>query len=251
MIERTGYMKRILLALIMLSTGIEVPHADQIISDSALGYSIYLPTDSWVRVVKTAAHHQFYDTAFVYKSQISIVRHAYSTSDFPTPESWTLANFIAYKFCVEYSFDPFGAMLYYDTASTVRQGISWATESYTMFFTIDTTLGAWSEYTRYTARDAYGWEIYAIGDTADMMENIGVYVAILKLVTLPGDTSVKIISQSRSPRYSRNAAGKILSSQRIVFDPLGRRRSFISGRDGVPSGVLIQPLLQRATIIVK
>jgi hypothetical protein len=251
MIERTGYMKRILLALIMLSTGIEVPHADQIISDSALGYSIYLPTDSWVRVVKTAAHHQFYDTAFVYKSQISIVRHAYSTSDFPTPESWTRANFIAYKLCVEFSFEPFGAMLYYDTMPTVRQGISWATESYTMFFTIDTTLGAWSEYTRYTARGAYGWEIYAIGDTADMMENIGVYVAILKLVTLPGDTNARIVSRDTSPVPISYTARSALGRQRIVFDPLGRRRSFISGRDGVPSGVLIQPLLQRATIIVK
>jgi hypothetical protein len=244
-------MKRILLALIVLSMGVAAPRANQIISDTALGYSIYLPTDSWVRVVKTVTHHQFYDTAFVYKSQISIVRHAYSPTDFPTPESWTRANFIAYKLCVEYSFDPFGAILYYDTASTVRQGISWATESYATFLTIDTTLGAWSEYTRYTARGAYGWEIYAIGDTADMMENIGVYAAILKIVTLPGDTNAKVVSRDASPASMSYTTSSTPGRQIVVFDPLGRRRSFISGRDGVPSGVLIQPLLQRANVIVK
>jgi hypothetical protein len=104
-------MKRALYALMLLTLSTVPLNADKVVSDSTLGYSIYLPTDSWVRVIKNQTHHQFYDTAYIYESQISIVRHSYTSTDFPTPESWTRANFIAYKLCADYSFDPWGAIL--------------------------------------------------------------------------------------------------------------------------------------------
>lgn len=244
-------MKRTLYALIMLSTASLLLHADQIITDQTLGYSIYLPADTWVRVIKSAEHHQFYDSACVYKSQVSIVRHAYASADFSTPESWTRANFIAYKLCIEYSFDPFGALLYYDTASTVRQGISWAAESYATFMTIDTTLGAWSEFTRFTARNGYGWELYAIGDTTDMMNNIGAYSAILKMITLPGDTNVKIVSRDASSTSVIYATRSPSGRQEVMVDPLGRARLSVSCRGAAPSGIFIRPHLRRLTLIVK
>lgn len=241
-------MKRFFYALIVLSL-LTVPlSADKIISDPTLGYSIYLPADSWVRVVKSATHHQFYDTTFTNKSQVSIVRHSYASADFPTPESWTRANFIAYKLCVEYSFNPFGAMLYYDTAATVRQGISWATESYAAFMTIDTGLGAWSEFTRYTARNGYGWELYAIGDTADMKKNIGLYAGIIRLITLPGDTGTDIVR-----RTGRSVSLEPVAATRsgVVFDPMGRSRAIVSRRLAAPSGIFIRPEARRVAVIVK
>ena len=245
-------MKRPFHALIMLSVMFILPlHADKTIIDSTLGYSIYLPTDSWVRVIKSPTHHQFYDTAFAYNSQISIVRHEYAPTDFPTPESWTRANFIAYKLCIDYSFDPFGAILYYDTAATVRQGISWATESYSTFLTIDTSLGAWSEYTRFTARNGYGWELYAIGDTADMMKNIGSYAGIIRLITLPGDTNTKVIPRSWTSNTVSYLNDPKSEYTRVVFDPLGRTRSLPLHRTTVPSGISIRPGQQRLMVIVK
>jgi hypothetical protein len=244
-------MKRILYGLIAFSLLTMPLNADKIISDPTLGYSVYLPTDTWVRAIKSATHHQFYDSALNYTSQISIVRHSYTSTDYPTTESWTRANFIAYKLCVEYSFDPWGAMLYYDTVSTVRQGISWATESYTTFVTLDTALGAWSEYTRFTARSGYGWELYAIGDTADMMNNIGVYAAIIKLITLPGDTNSKVVVRSQAPNQSVAATGMNSPHRRVTFDPLGRARSSIIGGTAKPSGVFIQPGLQRVKTFIK
>jgi hypothetical protein len=244
-------MKRTLYALIMLSATISSLHADKIITDPTLGYSIYLPTDSWIRVVKTADHHRFYDTTFTFGSQISIVRHSYVSADYPTPENWTRANFIAYKLCVDYSFDPWAAMLYYDTASTVRQGVSWATESYATFFALDTALGAWSEYTRFTARAGYAWELYAIGDTSDMMENIGTYAGIIQLITLPGDTNAKVILRPQPVSSSIGMTGSMLTRQNRYFDPLGRKYTPISGRDFHPAGAFIRPDLRRATIVVK
>jgi hypothetical protein len=244
-------MKRALYALMLLTLSTVPLNADKVVSDSTLGYSIYLPTDSWVRVIKNQTHHQFYDTAYIYESQISIVRHSYTSTDFPTPESWTRANFIAYKLCADYSFDPWGAILYYDTASTVRQGISWAIESYTTFFTLDTSLGAWAEYTRYTARNGYGWELYAIGDTADMMNNIGTYAGMIRLITLPGDTNAKVIHRSWTPATAGYLNGTKPGYSRVVFDPLGRVRSLAPNRAASPSGVFIRPDIHRVSPIVK
>ena len=198
-------------------------HADTIITDATLGYSIYLPSDSWVKKVKDPTHHQFYDSSFVLKSIISIKRYTYDHAVYPTPESWTLANFIAYKFCVENSFSPFGAMVYYDTSSSVRQGTLWATESYATFFTADTAYDSWSEFTRLTANKSYGYELYVLGDTADMMQNIGVYAALLKMVQVPQDTNVTVLYRPASPATPGRIAWSGQSFPRFLYDPLGRR----------------------------
>ncbi|MBN1129680.1 MAG: hypothetical protein JXA71_11870 [Chitinispirillaceae bacterium] len=243
-------MKRISLSLTLLLTAIFVLNAENIITDPTLGYSIYLPGDSWTRVIRNANHHQFYDTTFTYESQVSIVRHPYSSDDFPTPESWTRANFIAYKLSIDYSFDPWAAMLYYDTASTVRQGTGWATESYSTFFSLDTFCGAWSEYTRFTARKDYGWELYAIGDTADMMKNIGTYAAILLMVQLPSDSNARVI-----PRHI--AAGQALNRSAIssktdrYYDPLGRMIRVRRNRASMPAGLFIMPQKKETGIFVR
>lgn len=61
-------MKGLLTSVISLSLFCVPLFADKIITDPTLGYSIYLPTDTWKRVIKSSTHHQFYDTSFAYKS---------------------------------------------------------------------------------------------------------------------------------------------------------------------------------------
>ncbi|MBN2035971.1 MAG: hypothetical protein JW768_04445 [Chitinispirillaceae bacterium] len=243
-------MKGLFASALIISTVILAVKADTIVTDPTLGYSIYLPTDSWVRVVKSETHHQFYDTTYTFASQISIVRHAYSSSDYPTPESWTRANFIAYKLCVDYSIDPWGAMLFYDTASTVRQGTAWATECFTTFISLDTVCGAWSEYLRFTADKSHGWELYAIGDTTDMMTNIGSYAAILKMIQLPQDTSATIILRPHLPGNSAPACNGVLAP-RMVFDPLGRKHTAVFGRAFYNAGAFVDPGMKQIRIRVK
>lgn len=234
-------MKSAVVAVFFICTGIAAVYADKIITDSALGYSIYLPQDSWVRYVADSNHHQFYDSTGVYRSQLSIVRHSYSPTIYPAAQDWTRANFIAYKLVVEYSVDPFGALLYYDTASTVRQDSLWATESYATFFTLDTAIGAWSEYTRFTANKMNGYELYAIGDTADMRKNIGIYAGLIQLIKLKKDATgimqhhpggATVIQKQRSAAYSQTVS---------LFDPLGRRLSMVSaGHAPFSSGVYLR-----------
>jgi hypothetical protein len=239
--KRTGAMKSALFAVFFICTGIAVVHADKIITDSALGYSIYLPQDSWVRHVADSTHHQFYDSTGVYRSQISIIRHPRDPAVYPAPQDWTRANFIAYKLVVEYSVDPFGAMLYYDTASTVRQDSLWATESYATFFILDTTIGAWSEYTRFTANDRFGYELYAIGDTADMRKNIGIYAGLIQLIKLKKDASVRILRHPGAASDFRAPLHTAPSGYSRLFDPLGRRlRMAPAGSASFSAGVYLR-----------
>lgn len=214
-------MKSVFFAFFCICTC--VVHADKIISDATLGYSIYLPQDSWVRHIADSTHHQFYDSTGVYRSQISIVRHPRNPAIYPMPQDWTRANFIAYKLVVEYSVDPFGALVYYDTAATVRQDSLWATESYATFFILDTTIGAWSEYTRFTANEQYGYELYAIGDTTDMRKNIGIYAGLIQLIKLKKDASVSILQRPGATSDFRTPLHTAHSGAPLLFDPLGRR----------------------------
>jgi hypothetical protein len=245
-IKRTGNMKNICAFLLLIAAGAAIVHADKIISDVALGYSIYLPSDTWIRKIKDSTHHQFYDSTFGFKSILSIKRYAYNHTTYATPEEWTRANFIAYKLCVEYSFSPFGAMVYYDTASTVRQGTLWATESYATFITVDTAYSPWSEYTRFTANKTYGYELYALGDTADMMKNIGAYAALLKLVQLPQDTITAVRPITIAP-VSRPSSRNIPP---VLFDPLGRKLA-APGKSAPVAGVYILPREGHTGVMVK
>jgi hypothetical protein len=243
-------MRRIVFFITLLATGILTAKAENIITDPTLGYSIYLPGDSWIRVVKNTNHHQFYDTSFTYQSQISIVRHSYSSTDYPTPESWTRANFIAYEFSIDYSFDPWASMLFSDTI-TVKQGTSWATESYSVFFSLDTACGAWSEYTRFTAGRGYGWELYAIGDTSDMMSNIATYAAILAMVQLPTDSNARILSRPIPAAHASKLAADANRFTDRYYDPLGRVFMVRSGHTHLPAGLFILPHAQKAVMQVR
>ena len=169
--------------------------ADQSYTDNSLEYTIFLP-DNWEKnAVSNDTNHVFWDSSGNYPGTIGIVRHT-RTTDYPTADDWTRAHFIAYKIFVDNSFDtteqiwydPMGVVFYWDSSQASTQDGLWAPELYSQFYSTDTALSAWSEYIRFTAFGPFGYELYALSDTADMSANIGYYAALIHSIQLPLDT---------------------------------------------------------------
>ncbi len=156
------------------------------VSDEDIGYTAYLP-DGWIATTVNATQHRFEDTTGVYRSMVVINRYDFSGETvYETSEDWTRANFIAYIFSIEA--DPVCALAYYDSV-TARQNESLrAMDAFSQFFSIDTILGDWAEYIRFTATGTCGYELYAIGPADDMLANVGMYVAIIEEITLTEST---------------------------------------------------------------
>ena len=201
-ITKDGNMRKILyiagFALILFQ-GVLI--ADTTITNTALGFSAYLP-DNWIATQVNDTHAVFNDTTFTYRSQVVIKRHLRNVADFSQPTDWTRAHFIAYLLVVQYSWDPFGAVLYFDSTANCKQDSLWAPEAFSEFYTIDTILGSWDEYMRYTASGDYGYELYAIGDTADMKKNIGMYMAIIRYIHLNSQPSAVTVVDHNALRSS-------------------------------------------------
>jgi hypothetical protein len=192
-------------------------HADTTITDTELDYSIYLP-DNWVVEKVDGTRHHFLDTTGAYPALLSLVRYRRDPVDFPTSEEWTRAHFIAYTLTAEYSADPWGAVLYYDSTANCKQQELWAAEAYATYFTLDTALGSWAEYVRFTASGDYGYELYALSDTADLIANVGFYAGILQGIELP-EESTGIVrglhSVTATPAVAATRPG-------CLYDPRGR-----------------------------
>jgi hypothetical protein len=155
----------------------------ELVDDPAFAYSVNLP-ESWVRIQKSDTHHTFLDTSLVYPSFISIRRHSFTDTAFEDGEDWIRMNFIAYLLSVQYSEYPFGVVVYFDSSETYRKSNHWAPEAWSMFFTADST-PTFSEFIIFSEANGFGYEMYAMGDSADMIQNIGVYVSILDSIALP------------------------------------------------------------------
>jgi hypothetical protein len=208
--------------------------ADTTLVDRQLDYRVYLP-DNWVREVGSDSQHFFVDTASLYPALLSLRRCTLDTVLYKTAADWTQAHFLAYKLSVQYSVDPSGVVLYSNNDTTVKQGSLQAAEAYSLFFSSDTAVGSWSEYIRFTACGKFGYEMYAISDTADMSKNIGVYAALLQGIVLAGED--RIIS----PRvFYRNVytMGKKLAP--LLCDPLGRRIRPEAALRGSAAGLYLQ-----------
>jgi hypothetical protein len=191
--------------------------ADTTLVDNTCNYRMYLP-DNWVREVKNDTQHFFIDTTYFYPAQLSFKCYTMDTVIYKTAAEWTQAYFLAYKLSVQYSVDPSGVVLYSNGDTSVKQGSLQAAEAYSIFFSSDTSLGSWAEYIRFTACGKYGYELYAISDTADMSKNIGVYAAMLQgIVLAAGDRII-------SPRmFRRNVYNIEKTLVPLLCDPLGRR----------------------------
>jgi hypothetical protein len=190
--------------------------ADTTIVDYRDNYSIYLP-DNWIRDAASDSQCFFVDTTFGYPALLSLKRYSLDTAEFASGDEWISSHFIAYKLSVQYSVDPAGVVLYSNADSTVRQGSVHAAEAYSVFYSYDTSVGAWAEYVRYTACPGYGYELYAISDTGDMSANIGYYAAILQ--------SIRFLSTARVARpfiFQKVARQAQNAMTQYRFDPLGR-----------------------------
>jgi hypothetical protein len=204
------------LAFVVLLISASIILADTTIVDIQGNYSVYLP-DHWVRDATSDSQHFFMDTTFGYPALLSLRRYVMDTTAFTSGDQWVSAHFIAYKLSVQYSVDPAGVVLYSNADSTVKQGSLRAAEAYSVFFSYDTSIGAWAEYIRFTACGRYGYELYAISDTADMSQNIGYYAAILQSIRFLSTMSI------RTPFVFRKVARRVQDAMMpYLFDPLGR-----------------------------
>ena len=211
-------IKQFYIIFILLFIGIST--ADTTLTVHSLNYTVYLP-DNWILDEKSDTQHVFYDTTYTYHGLVSIVRYKYDASVYPIGEDWSRASFIAYMLVAEYSWDPWGAILYYDSSDLSKQQDFWAPETYAQYHTLDTALDAWAEYIRFPASDEYGYDLYAISDTIDLAQNIGFYAAIIQLIKLE-DTTTEIISLPDNYVYPYNI--QLSNSERgHLYNLLGRK----------------------------
>lgn len=221
---------RISLILAVILVNIVLIHSEVTITNSVTGFMITLP-DNWVCTQTSDSSVIVNDTTLEYKSQIVIKKYHRNQIDYPTPNDWTRAHFIAYLLVTDYSYDPFGAVLYYDSSSSCKQGEFWATEAFSEFYSLDTVLGAWGELIRFTSGGEYGYSLYAIGDTSDMKQNIGMYAAVLRSISIL-QQNASIARNSKVKRIITNQANFDRSNG--AYDLAGRRHKSI-----LPQGHLV------------
>lgn len=204
------------------------------VSNPAIGYTITLP-QHWGLAQQKTSQDYFRDSTRVRHSQISILRYDIDNATYPTPESWTEAQFIAYKLSVETSAYPFGAVMYYDSSSAAKIGAIWSPEAYSVLYPADGD-PTYCEYVRYCAVGKYGYEIYAIGDSTDMTDNLDFYAGIIASLTFSNPAEPIRIAEPAL----RNPAG----APAHWFDATGRV-AFPARRDAVP-GNPVFPRIRKA-----
>ncbi|MDB5048823.1 MAG: hypothetical protein JWO30_1894 [Fibrobacteres bacterium] len=184
------------------------------VSDSNLGYSIALPSN-WVQLKSKPDQHYFRDSTRHYRGQISILKYDIDKASYPTPENWSQAQFIAYKLSVETSVFPFGAVEYYDSSSAAKLGPNWAPEAFSVLYPGDGD-PTYCEFIRYCAVGNVGYEIYAIGDSTDMIQNVDFYASVI--ASLQFTTPIASIAHFSDP--IRHGIG--IADPKGFFDLVGR-----------------------------
>lgn len=206
------------------------------ITDPTMNYTISLP-ENWVQEEVSSQHHRFYDTTSTYRSQINIVRHTFSKVDYPHSEDWTLVNYIANEIAIKNSHNPLGIFLYGDSSSSLIQPDSLrAAEIYARFCYLDTVSIYWEEFVRFAASDTFGYEMYVLGDTADMKANVAFYAAIIQNITLPAEQGQNRIIYSLTEQQSQFHREK---ASALLFDLRGRRINGMNNRN-MTSGIYLR-----------
>lgn len=172
------------------------------VSNPDIGYSVSLPAH-WGQIKSKPIQDYFRDSTRVFRSQLSIVRYSISKADYPTPENWTQAQFIAYKLSVETSVFPYGAVTFYDSTLAAKIGAVWSPEAMSILYPADGD-PTYVEYVRYCAVGDFGYEIYAIGDSTDMVKNVDFYAGII--ATLKFTTPLTSLASPKAPRYLDGSA---------------------------------------------
>jgi hypothetical protein len=76
---------------------------------------------------------------------------------------------------------------------------------------------AWSEFLKVTAAGAFGYEIYALGDTADMLEYVDFYDSIMITININPPAGAILKNSVISPYIQSRR-----KNESLLFDPLGR-----------------------------
>jgi hypothetical protein len=240
-------MRRISITTLFLIVAFQISTiADTTIVNTTMGISAYLPSN-WIATQVSDSHVTFNDTTFTYNSQIVIKKHNINVTDYPSATNWTRAHFIAYLMVVQYSYDPFGAILYFDSTSNSQQDSLWAPEAFSEFYTIDTSLGSWNEYMSFTESGSCGYELYAIGDTTDMKQNIGTYMAIIRLIQIENKSS-QITIANKIPLRKTIVPAQNTISPSVIYNLMGKR--CLSVTNG-PNGIYYKPSAASLQIKVK
>lgn len=185
------------------------------VTNSQLGYTIYLP-DNWVIEALSDSQHVIYDSTAATTGYIGIVRHHYDTPNLSSQE-WSRTFFVANLMVARYAADPHGVVLYIDSSLQSTQGALWAPESYIEYYSLDTALGSYREFVRFPASESYGYELYAISDTADMTENVGFYAAMLRSIQLPEQPTAL-----RQLPLTRTSSTLTATQRQPLLSPMGR-----------------------------
>lgn len=204
-------------------------------TSARVGYAITLP-DSWRRQMRNDSTHSFYDSSAVHGSQIFVVRRTCNPALFPTPDSWTRAHFMAYKIAVDYSGYPYaGTVLYFDSTAGRKVNNLWAPEIYATYLLADTLnpanppVAAWSDFTKIMAKDGFGYEVYAVGDTADMLRYVGYYDTLMMTTVLTPPAISALARDGRTPVY---ASPRVSAGVGFTWDLLGREVDTRKERSG-------------------
>lgn len=184
------------------------------VSNPAIGYTVSLPAH-WGLSQSKPLQDYFRDSTRAMRGQISIVRYSIDKSTYPTPASWSQAQFIAYKLSVENSVFPFGAVMYYDSSAAAKLGAVWSPEAYSVLYPGDGD-PTYAEYIRYAAVGEYGYEIYAIGDSTDMSNNLDFYANVIGTLAFTPPLEGNGLS-----RWARRAPGTAADHW---YDAMGRVR---------------------------
>jgi hypothetical protein len=211
-----------------LSALLAAASAAATVSNPVIGYSLSLPAH-WGPSQSKPLHDYFRDSTRTLRSQISILRYSIDKATYPTPESWSQAQFIAYKLSVENSVYPFGAVMYYDTSAAAKIGPVWSPEAYSVFYPADGD-PTYAEYIRYAAIGDYGYEIYAIGDSTDMSNNLDFYAGVIGTLTFTPPVEAIGIA-----RLARRAPG---TPAEHWYDAMGRVRSARRNPEGPRSALV-------------
>ncbi len=171
----------------LLFAAVFSPAQAGVVSDVNIGYAVTLPPN-WVQLKTKPIQHYFRDSTKQYRSQISILQYSLDKVTYPTPDTWTQAQFIGYMLSVETSAYPFGAVTYFDSTSAAKLGTHWAPEAFSVLYPADGN-PTYCEYLRYCANGDFGYEIYAIGDSTDMANNVDFYAGIIATMQLSTPTA--------------------------------------------------------------
>jgi hypothetical protein len=219
----SGFIPKVLNAAVVISVFGCLSASGKTFSDISIGYSIVVP-EEWDRLQDNDSLHSFYDTSSLHVSRIFISKHTYDLNLYSTPEAWTLAKFEAYKISIDYSGYPYaGYVLYFDSTQQRQLDGLWAPELYACFILADTLNPsgppalAWSEFLKVTAVGAFGYEIYALGDTADMLKYVDFYDSIMISIDINPPAGAISRNSGRSPHVKPHR-----KNEGLLFDLRGR-----------------------------